>query len=161
MSGTTALMDGRGGGVMAANKDIPGGQIETAEVHYHVVKSGQQFVLVRHTHAWHPSTDVMVDGDRLIVVVEVAGMRNGEFHVTFDHQRLIISGVRSSREQGHTAYHQLEVRYGEFRTDVTLPWAVDEDHIVAHYEDGFLQVELPRAKPHRVPVVKVEESEDR
>lgn len=161
MSDTTALMDCRGGGVMAANKGIREEQIDTAAVHYHVVKGGQQYLLLRHTHAWHPSTDVMVNDDRLIVVVEVAGMRNGEFHVTFANQRLTISGVRLAKEQGHTAYHQLEVRYGEFRTDVTLPWAVDEDRIAAHYEDGFLQVELPRAKPHRVHVVEVETPEDR
>jgi HSP20 family protein len=88
-------------------------------------------------------------------------MRNGEFHVTFANRRLTISGMRSPKEQGHAEYHQLEVRCGEFRTDVTLPWAVDEDHIVAHYEDGFLQVELPRAKSHRVHVVAVEKPEDR
>lgn len=161
MSETTVLMDCREGGVMSSNKGIHHGeQVDTAEVHYHVVNEGQQFLLVRHSHAWHPSTDVMVSDDRLIVVVEIAGMRNGEFHVTFAHQRLTISGVRPSREQEPAAYHQLEVRYGEFRTDVILPWAVDQDHIVAHYEDGFLQVELPRAKPHRVHPVEVGKTDD-
>lgn len=161
MSDTMVLVDCKGGGVMGANKVTRGGQVDTAEVHYHVEKGGQQFLLVRHAYAWHPSTDVMVNADRLIVVVEVAGMRHGEFHISFANQRLTISGVRSSREHEYTAYHQLEVRYGEFRTDVTLPWAVEEDQIVAHYEDGFLQVELPRAKPHRVHVVAVEKSEER
>lgn len=145
---------------MAANKTVsetsPEEQVDTAEVHYHILTGGQQFLLVRHSHAWHPSTDVMVDDERLIVVVEVAGMRNGEFHVTFANQRLTISGVRSPKEQGHAAYHQLEVRYGEFRTDVAMPWAVDEDKIVAHYEDGFLQVELPRAMPMKVHIVEVD-----
>lgn len=146
---------------MAANKGVRERQVDTAEVHYHVVTSGQQTLFVRHSHAWHPSTDVMVNDDRLIVVVEIAGMRSGEFHVTVANQRLSISGVRSPKEQGHTAYHQLEVRYGEFRTDVTLPWSVDEDRIVARYEDGFLQVELPRAKPHKVRVAEVEKPGDR
>ena len=53
------------------------------------------------------------------------------------------------------AYHQLEVRQGEFRTDVTLPWAPNEDRIEASYEDGFLIVELPRSAPEQVRVVPV------
>jgi HSP20 family protein len=160
VSNAAVLTDNMGGGRMAANDKAketrPEGQVETADVHYHVLTSGQQFLLVRHSHAWHPATDVMVDDDRLIVVVEIAGMRNGEFYITFANQRLSISGVRSPKEQGHAAYHQLEVRYGEFRTDVTMPWAVDEDKILAHYEDGFLQVELPRAKQIKVHVVEID-----
>ncbi|MBN1313270.1 MAG: Hsp20/alpha crystallin family protein [Anaerolineae bacterium] len=144
---------GTGKGVIVVDDSNHEQQVETAEVHYHVLKSGQQLLLVRHSHAWRPPTDVMVDDDLLTVVVEVAGMQAGEFHVTFTSQRLTISGVRSPKDQGHVAYHQFEIRYGEFCTEVTLPWIVDEDQIVAHYEDGFLKVELPRAEPHKINVV--------
>jgi HSP20 family protein len=142
---------------MFMNRDDCGEKADTAEVHYHVQSSSQQFFLVRHSQVWHPPTDVMVDNERLMVVVEVAGMRAGEFHITFANQRLTISGLRPPGEQGHAAYHQLEVRHGEFRTDVVLPWPVDAENIVAHYEDGFLRVDLPRAKPHTVPVVDVDQ----
>jgi HSP20 family molecular chaperone IbpA len=58
------------------------------------------------------------------------------------------------------AYHQLEVHYGEFRTDITLPWAIDEDSIVARYADGFLYVELPRSNRDTVRMVPVDKLSD-
>lgn len=139
-----------------ARSDLP---VDSQEAHYHVVGRGGQFLVLRHVHAWQPPTDVMADEDRLIVSVEVAGMREGEFHVAVDGQRLVISGMRHSHEEPHTSYHQMEVRFGEFRTDVLLPWAVDEDAIVARYEDGFLRVELPRASSRRIRIVGVDKSE--
>jgi HSP20 family protein len=97
----------------------------------------------------------MADEDRLVVIVEAAGMRQSEFKVSVTNQRLIIVGVRPPREQAHRSYHQLEIRYGEFRTEVYLPWPVNQENIVAEYEDGFLRVELARATPSQMHVVDV------
>lgn len=129
---------------------------EMQEPHYHVVGRGGQFLVLRHVHAWHPPTDVMADEDRLYINVEIGGMKDGEFQVSVDNLHLTITGIRTTKEGPHPAYHQLEVRYGEFRADVTLPWPVDEDEIVARYEDGFLRVELPRTKLRKIHIVDVE-----
>jgi HSP20 family protein len=143
---------------MSAKKDQDIQQrqpVDLPETHYHIVMGAQQFMVLRHTHVWRPPTDVMEDENRLIVMVEVAGMQHGEFHVAVSHQQLVVSGIRNAAEQARIAYHQLEVRYGEFRSEVVLPWPVDEDSIEAHYEDGFLRVVLPRAQAHEVRVIEV------
>jgi HSP20 family protein len=127
------------------------------KTHYHVLMGGPgSLVFVRHAHAWCPPTDVVEEKDRLVVLVEIAGMRAGEFHLSIDAQRLVIAGSRATRDRDCVAYHQLEVRYGDFRTEVLLPWRVDEENVTAHYEDGFLRVELPRlaAEDSRVITVK-------
>jgi HSP20 family molecular chaperone IbpA len=46
----------------------------------------------------------------------------------------------------------MEVHFGEFRTDVDLPCPVDEEHIEAEYNDGFLRVRLPKLQARRVDV---------
>jgi HSP20 family protein len=138
----------------ASEKDYQPDQ-ESQQDHYHVVGHGAQLFVVRHSHVWRPATDVMADEDRLIVIVEAAGMKDGEFHVTFGNQQLTITGTRPPREQAHAAYYQLEVRFGEFRTDISLPWQINEDEIVAQYEDGFLRIELPRARPQKIRAVNV------
>jgi HSP20 family molecular chaperone IbpA len=46
----------------------------------------------------------------------------------------------------------MEVRYGEFRTEVYLHWTVEKESIEAIYADGFLQVTLPKVHPHKVSV---------
>src|SRR5574341_779026 len=137
---------------MSDERQFPGQATDVQEAHYHVLRGGQQFLIVKHSHAWRPPTDVMEDQNQIIVLVEVAGMQGADFHVSLSNQRLTISGVRAAREPAHSAYNQLEIRYGDFRTDVILPWPVEEGKINARYEDGFLRVELPRAAPHRVQV---------
>lgn len=131
-------------------------QWETEQAHLHVVSNGAQYLLVRHSHTWRPPTDVMADDDRLVIIVEVAGMRDSDFHVTLAGQKLTISGARPTREPAHAAYQQLEVRYGEFRIDIAIPWAIDDNQVLARYDDGFLRVELPRSQPQRITVVDVE-----
>ncbi|NOG63674.1 MAG: Hsp20/alpha crystallin family protein [Chloroflexi bacterium] len=106
--------------------------------------------------AWRPPTDVYEADDRLIVCVEIAGMRDGEFHITIDERLLVISGVRiRDYEHPQPSLHQLEIRHGEFRVELMLPWAVDRSRIEANYRDGFLQVELPRRQDRQIHIINV------
>ena len=116
----------------------------------------QQWVLVRHTTAWRPPTDVYETQGRLVVVVEIAGMRDGDFHIVLQGRRLLISGMRQREALAGCAYHQMEILHGEFRTEVELPWPVAQDQVTAVYQDGFLRVELPRAPQHKVPITHAE-----
>ncbi len=112
-----------------------------------------RWVVLRHTHAWRPPTDVYETGEQVIIRVEVAGMKETDFNVTLNERVLVISGAR--RDSGPKAvYHQMEIRYGEFRTEVYLHWGIDEKAIAAHYADGFLEVVLPKAQARRVNVVE-------
>jgi HSP20 family molecular chaperone IbpA len=53
----------------------------------------------------------------------------------------------------------MEIPYGQFETTVRLPRAIDQDRIEATYQNGFLKVRLPKAKPRQVPVVSTEEAD--
>lgn len=120
----------------------------------------RRWVLVRHSTLWHPPTDVYELDDRLIVTVEIAGMREGDFSVTLQAQQLIISGIRQRVNSADCAYHQLEIRFGEFRTEVNLPWPVQRDDVSATYRDGFLRVEMPHAGKRQVEIVNVDIEEE-
>lgn len=142
---------------MKAKQDKAGpvgaAQGETRRVH--ILRSGREWMVVRRTKLWQPPTDVIEEDDRLIVLVEIAGMKSADFHISLTPQQLIISGTREVREQNCTAYHQLEIRYGDFRTQAVLPWPVAEDDVTAQYEDGFLRIVLPKATPETVRVIPV------
>ena len=105
---------------------------------------------------WRPPTDVFETDTAVIVRVEIAGMRDGDFVVALQDQLLTVSGRRED-PSSKVAYHQLEVRYGDFRTEVYLHWAVEQSDISAVYQDGFLIVNLPKAKVRRVRVVDIGE----
>lgn len=116
----------------------------------------RQWVILRQTDVWRPPTDVFEVDDRVVVMVEIAGMRDGEFNVQLQDRRLIISGVRNRMVQERMAFHQMEVRYGRFHTEVSLPWPIDRERVAATYKDGFLRVELPRAVKQQVHIVNVD-----
>jgi HSP20 family molecular chaperone IbpA len=110
-----------------------------------------RWVLPQHGRIWRPPTDVYETDDSIVVKVEVAGMSEDDFTITYSDQYLIIAGIRRD-PAAKLGYHQMEIPYGEFRTDAYVSKAVDADGIEASYEDGFLLVTLPKAGPHRIPV---------
>ncbi len=79
-----------------------------------------------------------------VVRVEIAGMQHAELNIALEGRQLAIYGLRQPPSE-QAAYHQLEVRYGDFLTVLDLPGEVDSSHIEAEYEDGFLIVTLGKA----------------
>ncbi len=102
-------------------------------------------MVTRRMHLWHPPTDVLETDHSIVVLVELAGMGNGEINVDLNGRQLTISGIRGLADKYRKYfYHRMEVNYGEFRTEVQLPAAVDPDKVEANYADGLLEIVLPR-----------------
>jgi HSP20 family protein len=104
------------------------------------------------SHLWRPPTDVSESKEKVIVRVEIAGMVNSEFSINFDNNILSIQGNRPEIPHKHS-YHQMEIHFGEFFTDVLISHQIDIEKIEAIYDDGFLWVILPKALSHNIPIV--------
>lgn len=100
---------------------------------------------------WRPPTDVYETGDQAVIIVEIGGLTDGDYEVSLMGRLLVVSGERRDPVE-KLAYQQMEIRYGRFRTQVHLPWAIDDDGVAASYRDGFLKVTLRKAQARRVPV---------
>jgi len=105
---------------------------------------------------WRPPTDVYETDDRAVVIVEIAGLTENDFEISLVDRTLTISGERRDPAE-KLAYQQMEIRYGKFRTQVYLPWALDSTGIEASYERGFLKLTLRKAQARRVPIRVVQE----
>ena len=101
-----------------------------------------------HEHeVWHPPADVSETESTFIVRVELAGMRDAEIAITIEDHCLRIEGQRpEQRDERLRYYHQMGISYGAFVVEVFLPRPVDDKRVTARYDDGFLFVELPRAR---------------
>ena len=123
----------------------------------------RRWLPLRHIRTWRPPTDVYETDHCVVVKVEIAGMEESEFIISLSNHGLIISGVRpdpiAEAQDLTLSYQQMEIRHGEFKTEVYLPWAIVEDEIEATYEDGFLRVVLPKAQAQKVPVVETSGTE--
>jgi len=118
----------------------------TNEVYYvnaEVVSTGRR---VLRPHIWRPPTDVYETDEAVVVRVEIAGMRQNDFSISLDGQSLVVRGTRSDVFE-RRLYHQMEIRFGEFNSEVelTIPVAIDQSQ--ADYKDGFLYVILPKTQP--------------
>lgn len=100
---------------------------------------------------WQPPTDVYETDDSAVVIVEIAGLRAGDYQVSLVGRTLEVSGERSD-PAAKLAYQQMEIRYGKFRTQVQLPRALELSEQTAVYEDGLLKIVLRKAQARRVPV---------
>jgi HSP20 family protein len=101
---------------------------------------------------FHPPTDVYETDEGVVVFVEIAGLDDTELDIYLQNRTLTIRGMRQV-PSGRLTYQQMEIQYGEFRTEVYLPWPVEEDNVDAHYEKGFLRVTLRKAQARRVPII--------
>ena len=95
------------------------------------------------SNVWSPPTDVYETEERVIVKMEVAGIREEDFEVAVENNILIISGFRPDLNE-RRAYHQMEIRFGRFEIAIELPVPVEVEKAAAEYKDGFLTINLPK-----------------
>ena len=74
-------------------------------------------------------------------------MNKEEFCVSLEDNLLDLSGSRPDINLSR-AYHQMEIPFGNFRSTIKLPSAVDGSLVTAEYHDGFLLVTLPKSHPN-------------
>ncbi len=136
------------------------GSAKHLEQHYRqllndALRQNQQSLLHRST-TWRPLADILESPDLIRVKIELAGMKEDDIDVTLYEDALVISGERhDDQHQEGLSYHEAQIRYGPFRVEVFISTPLERDAITAHYENGMLSVDLPKApakKPERVRI---------
>ena len=112
---------------------------------------GTRLRVAKRSHVWRPPTDVYEVEEAVVVRVEIAGMREDDFSISLSGKILAIRGMRSDVPE-RRAYHQMEIIFGEFLSEVELPGAVIADEVKAEYKDGFLRLYLPKARSHKINI---------
>ena len=110
-------------------------------------------MMIRPNRQFAPPTDMVEMPDKLLVTVEIAGMRSGDFNIILYNRQLTITGKRQRHDADVAAFHRVEIGYGEFRIDLNLPWIADRDAVGASYEHGFLHIEIQRKPVEQIRVV--------
>jgi HSP20 family protein len=128
----------------------PVGWFENNE-HLHANLKPSTNKLTLRSHAWRPPTDMYELEYDVVVRVEIAGMDEDDFTIAIQDQQLIIRGSRIDIPEKR-AYHQMEIRYGEFSTEVALPVQVHVEDAVAEYRKGFLTIVLPKIQPKQIQI---------
>ncbi|MEP2671294.1 MAG: Hsp20/alpha crystallin family protein [Cyclobacteriaceae bacterium] len=92
-----------------------------------------------------PKVDVIENEKAFELHVEVPGMKKEDFNIEVNDNYLTISGERKfSTEKKEKDFHSIETRYGSFSRSFTLPDTVNSDKINAKYNNGILELTLPK-----------------
>lgn len=95
-----------------------------------------------HASAWVPTTDIVAQGEDLVIRVELAGVAPGEVHLGFSHGILTVSGSRRTElaDEDQANFYVRERFYGEFRRSFTLPESTAPSQITAEFDDGLVEI---------------------
>ena len=94
---------------------------------------------------WQPAIDVYDTDGEVVVLVELAGVKEAEIEVIVNNGVLTIRGERKDIKQGiKRTYSQMEILWGPFERDIALSANMNVDQIEAFYEAGILEVILPK-----------------
>jgi HSP20 family protein len=105
---------------------------------------------------WLPAIEVFEKEDKFVVKADLPGMKQEDIGVSVVGDTLTLKGERKSEtEVKEEDYHCCERSYGSFSRLISLPSNVDAKKIEASYEDGVLEIILPKApeiKPKKVTI---------
>jgi HSP20 family protein len=108
------------------------------------------------TTAWAPALDISERKDAYLVTVELPGVQAEDLQVTLEDGLLTIQGERHfAHDSSEQQFHRIERHYGAFRRAITLPAQVQAEQIEASFDNGVLQVLVPKmeeATPKRIQV---------
>ena len=103
-----------------------------------------------------PPVDIYEDEHKLVLKLEIPGIRQEDLDVRMENSTLSVKGERSFETEGKEEnFHRVERRYGSFYRAFTVPNTIDPESIKAEYDAGILRLELqkrPESKPKQIKV---------
>jgi HSP20 family protein len=92
-----------------------------------------------------PKVDVIENDAAFELHVAAPGLNKEDFKIEINENSLTISGERKiSNEKKDKNYHSIETQYGSFSRSFSLPENVDGAKINAKYNNGILELTLPK-----------------
>ena len=104
-----------------------------------------------------PAVDVVDREDAVVVKAELPGVKKDQLDVSLTDNRLTIkaSAEQESKEEKDD-YYRSEIHRGSFSRTVSMPCAVDADHVVTSFKDGLLELTFPKLEKAKKRTVKIE-----
>jgi HSP20 family protein len=112
----------------------------------------------RTTQNWVPALDVWETPSEVVYAFDLPGIPEDAITIEVKDETLTVSAEREkTQETDENGFYRFERRYGTFARAVGLPQGIDQDHIAARYENGVLEVRVPKPeeqKPRKIELSK-------
>jgi HSP20 family protein len=105
---------------------------------------------------WMPAMDVLEAGDHFLLRLDLPGVSQDQVSIELDDQTLTISGERTfEQETAKEGFQRVERASGAFQRSLTLPQGIDPEAISAGFDNGVLEVTIPKPeerKPRKIAI---------
>ena len=112
----------------------------------------------RQSQNWVPALDVWETPTEVVYAFDLPGIPEDRISIEVKDENLTVSAEREKiDETSENGFYRFERRYGTFARAVGLPQGVDQDNISARYENGVLEVRVPKPeeqKPKKIELSK-------
>jgi HSP20 family protein len=105
---------------------------------------------------WIPAMDLVETEDHFVLKADLPGLTESDVNIEVESNVLTIAGERrTEHEAKKDGYYRLERSMGSFSRSLTLPEGIDAEAVTASFDNGVLEVRIPKpaeAKPRRVQI---------
>ncbi|MFD2516790.1 Hsp20/alpha crystallin family protein [Salinimicrobium flavum] len=100
-----------------------------------------------------PAVNIQESDDNFMVAVAAPGMTREDFQIELDNDVLTISSEQKKEEEKtekNGRFTRREFSYNNFKRSFSLPETVDSEKISATYNNGVLEIMLPKKDEAKV-----------
>ena len=103
----------------------------------------------------YPPINVFQQGDDLVAIVELPGVKREELNIQAKDNTIRIAGRKSVDYPENASAHRRERLWGVFDRTLSVPMQIDPDGIKAEYNDGVLALFIPRAERDKPRTIQI------
>jgi HSP20 family protein len=104
-----------------------------------------------------PFIDVVETDKEIVATAEMPGLKKEDIHINITDERLEISTESKHEEEKHGKdYLYKEIRSGSYYRSVALPSSVDPNNAKASYNNGVLEVKMPKTEIKKKTSLKID-----
>jgi HSP20 family protein len=103
-----------------------------------------------------PAAEMIVTDRDITLYLDLPGLDPDQIDVQSTVKTVTIVGERLAKVTEGEISKRSELRYGKFQRVIALPEKVQHDQVKAKYEQGVLQLVLPKLVEDKDKIVKVE-----
>lgn len=101
-------------------------------------------------------TDMYTENGELVVKTELTGVKKEDLDISLEGDVLTIKAEKKDEEVAEEATHYASERhFGQYSRSLSLPYHVDADKASATFENGLLEIRIPRAEEARAKQIEI------
>lgn len=102
------------------------------------------------------ATEFVEENEHYMLSVDMPGLKKEDIKIEVQENVLTVSGERKRETTANKNVQRVEKYFGQFKRSFTLPSIINADQIQAHYQDGVLQILMPKAPAAQAKRIEIQ-----